>query len=215
MPGRVWRKATPASLRIIEPIEEKVLSGRPAPRGSEGFTLIETLVSLTVLALLLVTVAPGFKAMIDGRRLDNYASEFRSAVALAKAESLRRGFNTRVTLQQRVLGDWSKGWCVKLGNPVTGSDGSTSGCDAAAGVTVIQDSGAYASGVSVTHSGLSFISFVASGEAIAPVSGADATYKVGAYQSGWINLKAGSASRCLLLVPPGLVEVRVNPASCP
>lgn len=68
------------------------------PNNSSGFTLIELLVTIAIAAILLVVAAPSFRALIISNRVQGVSSEFQSALALARAEAVKRGGDARVTI---------------------------------------------------------------------------------------------------------------------
>lgn len=67
-----------------------------AVRRSQGFTLIELVVALSVLAIIVAMAVPSFTSLINSNRLSTNANELVAAVQLAKMESLRRGMRVGV-----------------------------------------------------------------------------------------------------------------------
>lgn len=67
-----------------------------AMRRSQGFTLIELIVALSVLAIIVAMAVPSFTSLINSNRLSTNANELVAAVQLAKMESLRRGMRVAV-----------------------------------------------------------------------------------------------------------------------
>ncbi len=86
-------------------------------KRTRGFTLIELMVTVSVLAIVLSLAAPSFKGMISNSRSTSLASELTAAVNFARAEAVKRV--KRVTICPSSNGtscltssDWAKGWLV-------------------------------------------------------------------------------------------------------
>ena len=86
-------------------------------RYSDGFTLIELMVTVSLAAILLATAVPSFKSTIQSNRLSAQANEFMLAMTYAKSEAVKR--NTQVVVCSRATdnscsGDvnWDTGWLV-------------------------------------------------------------------------------------------------------
>jgi len=89
---------------------------------SRGFTLVELMVTLAVLAILATLAIPSFQEVIRSSRLSTAANDLSSAMALARSEAVRRG--ARVTLCRSSTysealpvcdtgsGSWSDGWVL-------------------------------------------------------------------------------------------------------
>lgn len=60
-------------------------------KGDLGFTLIELIVTLTVLVITLSLAAPSFSAFLANNQLASAKSEFASTLALARSEAARSG----------------------------------------------------------------------------------------------------------------------------
>ncbi len=80
--------------------------------GEVGFTLIEMMVTLGVLAILVVLAVPSFNDFVRGQRVKTASFDVFAAMTYARSEALKR--NTDVTVTP-VAGDWSKGWTVVAG----------------------------------------------------------------------------------------------------
>lgn len=74
------------------PCQSAVLPGRIA----RGFTLVELMVTLAVIAILAVVAMPSMTAVINNSRLSGQAEELVASIQLARAEAVRR--NARVTI---------------------------------------------------------------------------------------------------------------------
>jgi type IV fimbrial biogenesis protein FimT len=75
------------------PIEREFQAGH---RNQSGFTLVELMVTVAVVAILAVVAAPSMSSMIDNGRITSQSEELVTSLQLARAEAVRR--NTRVTL---------------------------------------------------------------------------------------------------------------------
>ena len=87
-------------------------------RRSAGFTLIELMVAVAILAVLAALAAPSFNEAILSNRLASYANEFTASAQLARAEAIKR--NTIVTMCRSgdgedcaSTGGWQQGWIIK------------------------------------------------------------------------------------------------------
>jgi type IV fimbrial biogenesis protein FimT len=60
-------------------------------RAQRGFTLIELMVALAVMAIVIGMAVPGFQSMINGNRLAGASNELIASVQTARMEAIRRG----------------------------------------------------------------------------------------------------------------------------
>jgi type IV fimbrial biogenesis protein FimT len=79
-------------------------------RPSKGFTLVELMVALVVLAVLVGLAVPGFSNLVISSRADSERSVLISAVSLARNEAVRRGVT--VNLSPTAGSNWSTGWRI-------------------------------------------------------------------------------------------------------
>jgi len=101
-----------------------VCSGTAAVAG--GFTLVELMVTVAVIAILAVVAVPGMTALINSSRLNGQAEEMVASLQLARAEAIRR--NARVTVCASTDGTtcanssaWTQ-WIVRGRDNVNGVD---------------------------------------------------------------------------------------------
>jgi type IV fimbrial biogenesis protein FimT len=96
--------------------------GQAWPRAggcAGGFSLIELMVTIAVLAIVLAMAVPAFAALINGNRLVAQANELVASLQLARSEAVRR--NAKVVLCRSSDGSscagagvaWS-GWIVRV-----------------------------------------------------------------------------------------------------
>ena len=61
-----------------------------------GFTLVELMVTLGVLAILVTLATPSFTSVINSNRLSSQANELVADIQLARSEALRRNRTVRL-----------------------------------------------------------------------------------------------------------------------
>lgn len=81
----------------------------PAPRG---FTLVELLITVALVAILAVVAAPSFTTYAANQRVKAASFELMSALNLARSEALKRNRNATLAAQ---TGGWINGWLVQVG----------------------------------------------------------------------------------------------------
>lgn len=170
------------------------------------------------MAILMAVAVPSFQSTLDENRLSGKAAEWTAAVHTARAEAQKRGARARVTLTPNAQADWTAGWTVFVDATANANGGVSPTSAAPNGNTILLVTEALPSRVKVdAGSTLTYVSFVGSGDAVitpaaASASGYDKTQ--GGYLRGSLWFKAGSGSRCLKLVAPGVVDLAINMASC-
>lgn len=78
-------------------------------RTQRGFTLIELMVTVSVLAILLAVAVPGFAELIRGVRASSDVSALTTALSLARSEAVKRNRTACV-----FSASWGDGWEVRL-----------------------------------------------------------------------------------------------------
>jgi type IV fimbrial biogenesis protein FimT len=113
--------------------------------AQQGFTLIELMVTISVLAILLMIAVPSFNDATLGSKLSAYANNLVASAHLARSEAIKR--NTAVTLCVSSNGTscasgigWESGWIVRA----LEADGT---------VTVVQRQQALPAGLNVIETG--------------------------------------------------------------
>lgn len=93
----------------------------------QGFTLIELMITLAVMAIVVAMAAPGFNNMITNNRSTSMASELVATVNYARSEAIKQA--KRVSICPSTNGtsclasadDWAKGWLVFVDNAASDS----------------------------------------------------------------------------------------------
>lgn len=80
-------------------------------RRQGGFTLIELMVVITLMAVVLGLGVPSFRSFILGQRAKSAAFAFANAAVQARSEAIKR--NAEVALVA-AAGGWANGWTVQV-----------------------------------------------------------------------------------------------------
>ena len=98
----------------------KAAPGKHSPRPlSAGFTLMELLMGIAVLAILTTLAVPAFNQFILNNRLAGQANEMVAAFQFARSEALKRGLSVQVCPSddgENCSTAWTDGWMV-VANP--------------------------------------------------------------------------------------------------
>lgn len=82
-----------------------------------GFSLIELMVVIAIMAILLGVAAPALRDFVAGQRVKAASFDLASAVALARSEAIKR--NAAVTVKPNSGTAWESGWKVETTGAVT------------------------------------------------------------------------------------------------
>jgi type IV fimbrial biogenesis protein FimT len=99
--------------------------------SSGGFTLIELMISVLLVAVLLGIGVPSFRTLIDNQRLRAVSSDLRIALNMTRSEAVKR--NRSVVLNPSDTG-WGGGWSIA--NPVDPNDPAILNHLQAGGITI-------------------------------------------------------------------------------
>ncbi len=94
-----------------------------------GFTLLEAMITISILAILLAIAVPSFQNFTASRAVTGHVSDLAGSIRLARAEAIKRG--TRVTICRTddaeaatpgcAAGDWATGWLVFVDRGTAGT----------------------------------------------------------------------------------------------
>ena len=187
------------------------------PRQDSGLTLIELMVTISILAILMVVAIPSFQSMIASSNLTTSTNDLSNTLAQARSNAIRLG--GRVTVckssngtQCATTGNWEQGWIV-FNDPTR--SGTTANVDADEVITFVAP--AQPGGI-VINGNLNYISYAADGQT--------KQMSVGSVQNGTLrvcntntSLTNAKRARDLILLGTGRIVV-VQPAagvgaSCP
>lgn len=105
-------------------------------RYSRAFTLIELMVTISVLAVVISLAAPSFSRLLQDNRMLTVANELQSSLQLARAEAIKRKTNVVLCKSNNTANDcasgtnWQEGWLMRS------SDGVIKVWDAVQGTTL-------------------------------------------------------------------------------
>jgi type IV fimbrial biogenesis protein FimT len=77
-------------------------------RNAAGFSLIELMVTLSIVAILTVIAGPSLSSLIASQRIKAVASDLYVALSKARSEALKRNANVR--LYPKTANTWQAGW---------------------------------------------------------------------------------------------------------
>jgi len=79
------------------------------PLKQHGFTLIELMVTVSILAVIAMIAAPSFTPLIERWRVRGAAEELQSTIYYARSEAIKRGGSITISA---IDDDWANGWEV-------------------------------------------------------------------------------------------------------
>ena len=106
-----------------------MLPTSPSTRRDRGFTLLELMIALTVVAILATLAAPSFRALMANQRVRSASSDLVLQLTLTRSEAIKQ--NAAITIASAAgTTAWQGGWNI------TGSGGAIKKQEAFARVTI-------------------------------------------------------------------------------
>ncbi len=179
-----------------------------------GFTLIELMVVIAIVAIMASLATPAFTEMLQRNRLSAASSALQVSLSLARSEAVKRGADARVTVAANTTaGVWTNGWTVFVDGTSNANGGLGPAADVAgaAGVTRLEVAGAPSGPVSTGQTGtINYFTYNGQGRMI-DASGAGVVNR-----SFWF-FDGASERHCLVVNNTGRVRnTRVaSGTSCP
>lgn len=170
-------------------------------KQQSGFTLVELMITLAILAILLGLAMPAVTDFAIKQRVSSQANEMMLSLAFARSEAVKLNQDVRVIPRTSAANGWSEGWCV-------GPSSIGNNCNHADVIRVFTNAG----GVTITSSGIGnppVLAFRRDGTASNSV---DARLNVTSP-----NLKpTGDSARCIRLTRLGRAEInkKTRDAAC-
>lgn len=89
---------------------------------SHGFTLIELMITVSILAIIIGLAVPAMTDFATRQRVSGQAGDLMLTLAYARSEAIKRGANITVIPKVNQTTGWSNGWCVRSDTASTCAD---------------------------------------------------------------------------------------------
>ncbi len=135
-------------------------------KQTSGFSLIELMVVITVVAILLALAVPSFQGMIATSNLTSTTNDLIATLARARSDAIRRGKRVTVCMSAdgaacTTTGNWSQGWIMFNVNDRDATDATVQNTSDITAVTTTISNGI----VVKAKSSHSYFSYSADGQA--------------------------------------------------
>lgn len=82
-----------------------------SPAAVKGFSIIELMITLTILSILATAALPSFGRFIRDQRVKNATFDVYASITLARSESIKRGADVNIIPTD--ADDWAAGWSIQ------------------------------------------------------------------------------------------------------
>jgi type IV fimbrial biogenesis protein FimT len=134
-----------------------------SPRQDKGLTLIELMITISILVILVALAIPSFQSMVAASNLTTTTNDLSNTLAQARSNAIRLG--GRVTVcksangtQCATTGNWEQGWIVFNDPTRSGNSASVDTNEVVTFAATAQPSGI------VINGNLNYISYAADGQ---------------------------------------------------
>lgn len=83
-------------------------------KQQSGFTLVELMITLAILAILLGLAMPAVTDFAIKQRVSSQANEMMLSLAFARSEAVKRNLNIRIMPVTGSHNGWRDGWCIGI-----------------------------------------------------------------------------------------------------
>lgn len=166
-------------------------------KNTNGFTLIELVVTISILAILITVAVPSFISSIESNRISSYLQEVSGAVRYTRSEAIKSNRTATICAssnQTSCAGSWNQGWIIF--DDLNG-DGSRAGSE-----PLLRVKDAFEPGYAITWSGTNsgFVRFDGRGYTVSQ----QGTFKVCGKQ------KRASDARALIIQNSGSLRLAAD-----
>ena len=170
--------------------------------SKNGFTLIELMITIAVLAILLAVGMPSFQSVITSNRMTSQTNNFLAELALARSESIKRGIRVSICSSADITvatpscansPTWGTGWIIFTDS--AGVAGTRDGTD-----TVLRVGDTPRGEITLVQAANTFVSYTASGAVTA--------------QNTFTLCKSGLIGRTITISPTGRASPSNTAAVC-
>lgn len=103
------------------------------PKSALGFTLVELMVVVMILAILLTIAVPSFRQYQATQSVRSAASDLVTAMLFARSEAVKRNTDVDVSASS----SWAQGWLVTAGGVTLRASGAHSGVEVDGSVSTL------------------------------------------------------------------------------